>query len=446
MKKILILGAGMSSSTLIQYLLDCSDSEGWKITAADRNPELAKSKTNGHPNAEVLLLDIDNTSQLEQLIAGHDVVISMLPARMHPLVAQNCLKTATHMVTASYVSDEVKAMDAEARNKGIAMLNELGVDPGIDHMSAMKLLDSIRRQGGEILLFKSSTGGLVAPEYDNNPWNYKFTWNPRNVVLAGQGTSMFIRNGRHKYIPYHQLFKRVDKTTVLDYGEFEVYPNRDSLKYRSIYDLKDIPTIFRGTLRRPGFSRAWDVFVQLGMTDDTYQMQNPKDMTWRQFMNSFLRYDPHATVEDKLCAYLELPRNGEVMNKLQWLGIFDNTPIHMQEGTPAQILQKLLEEKWALHPGDRDMIAMQHIIEYRLNGKHKRITSSMVIKGKEKPHTAMSITVGTPVAIAVKLLLTGKIKLSGVHVPTRPEIYQPLLEELEETGVRFVDGEEDIEK
>ncbi|MFO8086556.1 MAG: saccharopine dehydrogenase C-terminal domain-containing protein [Bacteroidales bacterium] len=445
MKKILILGAGMSSSTLIQYLIDCSHRQGWKITVADRNPELAKSKTNGHANTEAILLDIDNSMQLEQLIAAHDVVISMLPARMHPMIAQSCLKTATHMVTASYVSDEVKAMDGEARSKGIAMLNELGVDPGIDHMSAMKLVDSIRQQGGEILLFKSSTGGLVAPEYDNNPWNYKFTWNPRNVVLAGQGTSMFIRNGRYKYIPYHQLFKRVEKTTVLDYGEFEVYPNRDSLKYRSIYDLKDIPTIFRGTLRRPGFSRAWDVFVQLGMTDDTYQMQNVTDMTWRQFVNSFLRYDPHAKVEDKLCAYLGLPRHGEVMNKLQWLGIFDDIPIDMEEGTPAQILQKLLEEKWALHPGDRDMIAMQHIIEYRLNGKHKRITSSMVIKGKEKPHTAMSITVGTPVAIAVKLLLKGKIKLSGVHVPTRPEIYQPLLEELEETGVRFVDEEEDIE-
>ena len=231
---------------------------------------------------------------------------------------------------------------------------------------------------------------------------------------------------------------------MLDYGEFEVYPNRDSLKYRGIYGLQNIPTIFRGTLRRPGFCQAWNVFVQLGMTDDTYQMQDVQNMTWRQFINSFLKYEPSKRVEDKVCEYLSLSPDGEIMQKLSWLGIFEDTPVEMTQGTPAQILQKLLEDKWALQPGDKDMIAMQHKIEYKLGSSHKRITSSMVTIGKEAPHTAMSITVGTPVAIAVKLLLTGKLNVTGVHVPTKPEIYKPILDEMEDVGIKFVDEVEDI--
>ena len=444
MKKILILGAGMSSSSLIKYLLDRTQEYNWKLTVGDKDVELAKSKVNYHENAEAIEFDISDDTRRRELISEHDVVVSMLPARIHPVVAEDCIAEKKHMVTASYVSDDLKAMDAKARENGIALLNELGVDPGIDHMSAMKLVDEIKEKNGELVLFKSSTGGLIAPEFDTNPWNYKFTWNPRNVVVAGQGTSMFIRNGRYKYIPYHKLFSRVEKTKVLNYGEFEVYPNRDSLKYREIYGLQAIPTIFRGTLRRPGFCRAWDVFVQLGMTDDTYQMQDVENMTWRQFINSFLKYEPSKRVEDKLCEYLDLSPDGEIVQKLSWLGIFEDKKVGMTQGTPAQILQKLLEEKWALQPGDRDMIAMQHKIEYKLGNKQKRITSSMVTIGQEAPHTAMSITVGTPVAIAVKLLLTGKIDVTGVHVPTKPELYKPILDEMEEAGIKFVDEEEDM--
>lgn len=434
----------MSSSSLIKYLLDRTQEYNWKLTVGDKDVELAKSKVNNHENAEAIEFDISDDTRRRELISEHDVVVSMLPARMHPVVAEDCIAEKKHMVTASYVSDDLKAMDAKARENGIALLNELGVDPGIDHMSAMKLVDEIKEKNGELVLFKSSTGGLIAPEFDTNPWNYKFTWNPRNVVVAGQGTSMFIRNGRYKYIPYHKLFSRVEKTKVLNYGEFEVYPNRDSLKYREIYGLQAIPTIFRGTLRRPGFCRAWDVFVQLGMTDDTYQMQDVENMTWRQFINSFLKYEPSKRVEDKLCEYLDLSPDGEIIQKLSWLGIFEDKKVGMTQGTPAQILQKLLEEKWALQPGDRDMIAMQHKIEYKLGNKQKRITSSMVTIGQEAPHTAMSITVGTPVAIAVKLLLTGKIDVTGVHVPTKPELYKPILDEMEEAGIKFVDEEEDM--
>ncbi|MFO8054803.1 MAG: saccharopine dehydrogenase C-terminal domain-containing protein [Bacteroidales bacterium] len=443
MQKILILGGGMSSSTLVQYLLDHSKTYDWAITLGDKDPELAGSKINGHERGKAVYFDIYDCEALRAQVRSHDVVVSMLPARMHPLVAACCIDERRHMLTASYVSSDIMAMDAKAREAGVALINELGVDPGIDHMSAMRLVDSIRAKGGKIQLFKSSTGGLIDPAFDNNPWRYKFTWNPRNVVLAGQGMSMFLRNGRYKYIPYHKLFSRVEKTRVLDYGEFEVYPNRDSLKYRAIYGLQDIPTIFRGTLRRPGFCKAWDTFVQLGMTDDTNVLKNLEGTGWRDFTNSFLRYDPVEKVEDKLCKYLSLEREGPEMKKLKWLGIFEDRPVGMTSGTPAQVLQRLLEEKWAMQPGDKDMIAMQHKIEYELDGKSKRITSSMITRGREAPHTAMSITVGMPVAIAVKLLLNGKIRETGVQVPTRPEIYQPILQELEENGIHFVEQQEE---
>ncbi|HBS87382.1 MAG: saccharopine dehydrogenase [Bacteroidetes bacterium GWF2_38_335] len=445
MKKILILGAGLSSSTMIKYLLDHSEENKWQIVVGDMDLDLAAKKVNGHPNGKAIKFDINNENLRFVEIEQADVVISMLPAKMHPLVAVDCVKTGTHMITASYVSPDMKALDEEAKLKGVALLNELGVDPGIDHMSAMKIIDGIRAKGGKVLAFRSNTGGLVAPEYDNNPWNYKFTWNPRNVVLAGQGVSRFIRDGRYKYIPYHQLYRRLQTTTVLNYGEFEIYANRDSLSYRETYDLQDIPTMFRGTMRRPGYCEAWNVFVQLGATDDTYVVENSENMTYRDYINSFLKYDRVKPVEEKLCEYLNLERNGSVMKKLEWLGVFENKPVGMSNATPAQILQKLLEEKWTLEPGDKDMIVMQHQIDYELNGVKKEIISSMVIKGQDNTHTAMSITVGLPLAIATRLFMTGEIKAEGVHVPTKPFMYEPILKELEEYGIRFIEEEKDID-
>src|SRR6056297_2427029 len=237
MKQILILGAGLSATSLINYLLEHAETEDWKIRLGDIDESLAASKINGHPRGESFGFDVNNEKQIAQEVNACDIAVSLLPASFHPLIARACVDLNKHMVTASYVSDEMKALDKEAKEKGLTLLNELGVDPGIDHMSAMRVIDKIRDEGGKLQVFKSSTGGLIAPEYDNNPWNYKFTWNPRNVVLAGQATACFIRNGRYKYIPYHQLFKRTETTSVLDFGEFEVYPNRDSLSYREIYGL-----------------------------------------------------------------------------------------------------------------------------------------------------------------------------------------------------------------
>ncbi len=445
MKKIFLIGAGLSASTLIKYLLDNSEKHNWKIRIGDKDVETVKNKIDGHKNAEAIEFDIYDEAQRESEIKNADLVISMLPARMHHLTAEACIKFKTNMVTASYISDKLKAMSEEVEKSGILILNEIGVDPGIDHMSAMRIIDRIHKDGGKITAFRSYTGGLVAPDYDNNPWNYKFTWNPRNVVVAGQGPAAQIMvNGKYKYIPYHQLFKRCERTNVKNYGEFEVYPNRDSLKYRKLYNLENIPTMVRGTMRRPGYSKAWDVFVQLGLTDDSYTLEGSEDMTYREFVNTFLRYHPNDTVEEKLCKYLNIDDDSAIMYKLRWLGIFEDKKIGLKNATPAKILQKLLEEKWKFEERDRDMLVMQHKFEYTLNGKQKEITSSMVIEGEDNVHTAMSSTVGLPLGIAVKLILTGKIKGKGILIPTTENIYKPVLDELCQYGIAFEESEKDL--
>jgi saccharopine dehydrogenase-like NADP-dependent oxidoreductase len=362
----------------------------------------------------------------------------MLPARFHPMVAEACLDAGRSMLTASYVSPEVRRLDYQARQKGLLLFNELGVDPGIDHMSAMRVINAIRAKGGKLTGFRSFTGGLIAPESDNNPWNYKFTWNPRNVVLAGQGTSMFMRDGLYKYVPYHQLYRTTEVTTVLDLGEFEVYPNRDSLQYREVYSLPDIRTMIRGTMRRPGYCEAWNVFVQLGMTDDSYTMDYAGHQTWKEFTESFLPAGS-GSVQERLAGYLNLPAKGIIMDKLAWLGLFDDEAVGLHNATPAQILQRKLEQKWALDPNDKDMIVMQHIFDYQVNGKKFQHKSSLIVIGKDQRQTAMAMTVGTPVAIATRLVLNGSIRAVGVQIPTSPEFYLPILNELEEYGIRFVE-------
>jgi saccharopine dehydrogenase (NADP+, L-glutamate forming) len=308
----------------------------------------------------------------------------------------------------------------------------------------MKVVDEIKEKGGKMIAFKSSTGGLIAPEYDNNPWNYKFTWNPRNVVVAGQGVSQYIMNGNLKYLPYHQLFDRVETTTVPGMGEFEVYPNRDSLKYRETYDLMDIPTMFRGTMRRPGYCKAWNVFVQLGMTDDTYVVENSENITYREFVNMFLAYDEKLSIEEKIISKFNITMDSDIMYRLKWLGLFENIKVGLKDATPAQILQKILVDKWILGENDKDLIVMQHQFDYELSGKKHRKISSLVVIGEDNVHTAMSITVGTPLAIATKLLLTGAINVTGVHTPVKKELYAPILEELEKYGIKFTEEEFEI--
>jgi len=445
MKKIFLIGTGLSSSTLIKYLLDNSEKHGWKLIAGDFDIETAKQKIGNHKNGKAIKFDVFDEAQRSSEIENADIVVSMLPARMHKMVAETCIKFSKNMVTASYVSDDIKALHNEAVKKGMIILNEMGLDPGIDHMSAMFIIDRIKNRGGELTAFRSYTGGLVAPKYDNNPWNYKFTWNPRNVVVAGQGSAaQIIVNGKYKYIPYHKLFLRTERTEVLESGEFETYPNRNSLMYRELYGLEEIQTMVRGTMRRPGFSRAWNVFVQLGMTDDTYTLEDSENMTFRDFTNTFLKYHVTDTVEQKVAKYIGMGEDSMRMYKLRWLGIFKNKKIGLRNATPAQILQHLLEQKWALDEEDKDMIAMQHKFEYVLEGKAKRITSSLVVEGQDTVHTAMSQTVGLPVGIGVKLILEGKIKKTGVHIPVATDVYTPILKELEDYGIKFIEEMETI--
>ncbi|MGE6354547.1 saccharopine dehydrogenase family protein [Flavobacterium sp. NPDC079362] len=439
MRSILIIGAGRSASSLIRYLLSKSESENLHIVVADMSLALAEKKTQHHPNATPLALNIFDTEERKSAIEKASIVISMLPAHLHIEIARDCLEFKKHLVTASYISDAMQALDEEAKKSNLIFMNEIGLDPGIDHMSAMKVIDEIRSKGGNMLLFESFCGGLVAPECDNNLWNYKFTWAPRNVVLAGQGgAAKFIQEGTYKYIPYGTVFRRTEFLEVEGYGKFEAYSNRDSLKYRSIYGLDDILTLYRGTIRRVGYSKAWNMFVQLGMTDDSYIMEDSENMSYRQFVNSFLPYHPTDSVEIKTRLILKIDQDDIMWDKLLELDLFNpDKKVNLPNATPAQILEKILSDSWTLEPNDKDMIVMYHKFGYILNGKKKQIDSKMVCIGDDQTYTAMAKTVGLPVAMATLLILNGKITTPGVQLPIRKEVYQPILKELEEYGVIF---------
>lgn len=443
MRNILIIGAGRSASSLIQYLLNKSDAENLRLTIADLSLELAAKKTHGHANATAIALDIFNADERKAAIQKADIVISMLPAHLHIEVARDCITYKKHMVTASYISDAMLSLDAAAKENNLIFMNEIGLDPGIDHMSAMKIIDEIRDKGGKMLLFESFCGGLVAPESDDNLWNYKFTWAPRNVVLAGQGgAAKFIQEGTYKYIPYHKLFRRTEFMEVEGYGRFEGYANRDSLKYRSIYGLDDILTLYRGTIRRVGFSKAWNMFVQLGMTDDTYVIDNSDTISYREFTNLFLPYHPTDSVEIKLRMQLGIEQDDIMWDKLLELDLFNPDKIvALPNATPAQILQKILSDSWTLQPTDKDMIVMYHKFGYELDGVQRQIDSKMVTIGDDQTYTAMAKTVGLPVAMATLQILNGNITKPGVQLPLSKEVYLPILEELETYGVVFREQE-----
>ncbi|WP_149205668.1 saccharopine dehydrogenase family protein [Flavobacterium johnsoniae] len=439
MRSVLIIGAGRSASSLINYLLKKSETENLHLVVADLSLALAEKKTQKHPNATPIALDIFNTKERQTAIEKASIVISMLPAHLHIEIAKDCILFKKHLVTASYISDAMQALDPEVKKNNLIFMNEIGLDPGIDHMSAMKVIDEIRSKGGKMLLFESFCGGLVAPESDNNLWNYKFTWAPRNVVLAGQGgAAKFIQEGTYKYIPYSALFRRTEFLEVEGYGKFEAYSNRDSLKYRSVYGLDDVLTLYRGTIRRVGFSRAWNMFVQLGMTDDSYILEGSENMSYRQFINSFLPYHPTDSVEIKTRLILKIDQDDIMWDKLLELDLFNpDKKVNLPNATPAQILEKILTDSWALEPEDKDMIVMYHKFGYELNGEKKQIDSKMVCIGDDQTYTAMAKTVGLPVAMATLLILNGKITTPGVQLPIKKEVYEPILKELEEYGVIF---------
>lgn len=444
MRTILILGAGRSASSLIQYLIGHASAQQWRITVADKDPGHASAMVAKGPDvASGMALDASDAEARSAVIARHDLVISMLPAFMHLDVLKDCLRLRKHVITPSYVPDALWPMDGEFKAAGLVVLNEMGLDPGIDHMSAMRVLDRIRAEGGRMEEFESYTGGLVAPESDDNPWGYKFSWNPRNVVLAGQGgAAKYIRDGSVKYIPYHKLFKQTVRVEVEGFGAFDGYANRDSLKYRSHYGLDEIPTLLRGTLRKAGYCQAWDALVQLGCTEDGFSMELDDKATWPDYLDAFLPHCQECATRENLANYLGLEHHGEVMRKLDWLGLFDNKhPIGVRGRSPAATLQHLLEQKWKLGPHDKDMVVMWHRFRYTVEGQHQTIHASLGVIGEDQVNTAMARTVGLPIAMACKLLMNGSITDRGVLLPLKPWIYEPILDELEDYGVVFTEEE-----
>jgi saccharopine dehydrogenase-like NADP-dependent oxidoreductase len=444
LKKILVLGAGRSSIYLIEYLLKHAEHNGWQVTIADLYEAAAKQKAGDSPVARAIGLDLKDAAALRNEVAAADVVVSLMPADMHIHVAQLCLELSKSMFTASYISDAMKAMEEEVAAKGLLFLNEIGCDPGIDHMSTMELIDGIRAKGGVIKALYSYTGGLVARDCDTNPWHYKFSWNPRNVVMAAQpGPARYLANDYIRFKPYNRIFREFESVEVPDFGPLDAYANRDSLPYKDYYDLASAHTILRATFRYPDFCQGWAILVFLGLTNDQLQLQNCDQLNYRDFLNMFLPPDDSFTVREGFERLLRERMNldeaqiATTLVQFDYLDFFSDSKFKRTNGSPADLLLEMLERKWQLAPGDRDLIVMHHRLDYELAGQIKSETSTLLLEGENENYTAMAKTVGLPLAISVRLFLEEKLPLKGVLIPTHKALYEPIMEELKKYGVQF---------
>ena len=440
MKSILIIGAGRSATSLIAYLLNQAGKYNWHIRVADQDFNLASEKVGGHPKGSAITLDINNRNQRRKLINDADIVVSMLPPQLHDLVAYECLDLNSHLLTASYLSPEMVKMHRKAEDRGLLFLVEMGLDPGIDHMSAMEMINDIKDSRGELVSFKSFTGGLISKENDDNPWHYKITWNPRNVVLAGRRTARYRQDGLIKYLPYQQLFQNAGIIRINGHGQFEIYPNRDSLTYATVYDLQNIPTIIRGTLRHIGFCKGWAALVRLGLTDDDLMIEKGAFTDYRDLLHAFLP-EGEENIDRKIRTRIGNCSN-QVIEQITWL--FDKTPVPVKYASMATLLEDLIVEKWSLKAEDKDMVVMHHEVEYWQDQIKWRRSVSMIKHGLDSMKTAMTDLVGLPLGICTKLLLKGDLKVRGVHLPLLREIYQPVLKELSDLGILFQDQKEII--
>jgi saccharopine dehydrogenase-like NADP-dependent oxidoreductase len=437
MNRILILGAGRSSSALIDYLLQNAQQHDWFVTVGDQSLEAAKEKVAGNARARGVYFDAAKADLCEYFISENDVVISMLPPDKHETIAKDCLRLKKHFLNASYLTSNITSLNKEVKENGLLFLCEMGLDPGIDHMSAMQKIHELRAKKTTIISLKSYCGGLIAPGSDTNPWYYKFTWNPRNVVLAGQRTAKFLQEGTYKYIPQNRIFTDIETITIKGYGKFEAYANRDSLSYIRPYGIEDVKTVFRATLRKEGYCHSWNALVLLGLTDDSYIIPNSKTLTYSNWVSSYLSSSHKSDIKKAVSDFLGLKPTDTIIKNLEWVGLFSDAKINLDAVSPAEILLNLLQQKWAMQPQDKDMVVMRHVFEYTENKKNHALTSTMILEGTDSHHTAMAKTVGLPLAIATKLLLTGKLKLKGVLIPVHKEIYEPVLAELHEHGILF---------
>ncbi len=443
MKKVLILGAGRSAPSLIHYLLDHAARDGYTVAVGDRDPNLAAAQVGDHPSGVAIAVDAGDEAGLSSLASGFDLVVSLMPPALQPRVARACLAARRSMVSASYLDDETRQLDGEAREKGIAILTELGLDPGIDLMSAMELIQRLHDAGAVIESFESYGSGVPAPDtVDSNPLRYCVTWNPRNVVMAAHDGAQFLHQERLHIVPWHRIFDATWPIEVPGVGTLDAYPNRDSLSYRRIMGLDTVQTLVRGTLRFPGWCETWHQVVRLGLPNEGVEIPNLPQMSWADLVEAFMpAHDTsEAALDLRVAKLLGLDANGLAMNNLRWLGLFSDDKIGGRANTAAQAMSQLLQDRLALPATGRDMVILHHSLTARYpeeGDRRETIRSTLVELGEVGGINAMARTVGLPAGIAARLLLRGDLEVTGCALPVQRCIYQPLLRELEAEGVRF---------
>jgi saccharopine dehydrogenase-like NADP-dependent oxidoreductase len=436
MKNILLFGAGKSATCLIDYLLTNAPRQKWHVTVVDSDLMLIKSKTGKSYYVTPVAIDIRDQQARQALVEETDLVISLLPPSLHILVAKDCLQYRKHLLTASYTDPEVKKLQKDIQKAGLLFMYEMGLDPGIDHMSAMKVIHSIEKKGGLIYSFKSYCGGLISPESNDNPWQYKITWNARNIVLAGQSGATYKDKGKVKELNHEQLFDQSKTIVIPGLGKLAYYPNRDSLAYMSSYNLDNIPTFMRATLRYPDFCEGWSAVIRLGLTDDSRKIQTD-NLSFFKWATQHVKTDKQMSNEENVALFLGVSSKSKVIRQLKYLGLLNGEVINQGEQTNANVLQQAMESRLGMSPNDKDMIVMMHEIEFERRNIATRMHSYMIVQGEDNLRTAMAKTVGLPLGITAKLLLQDKIALTGLHIPVMPEVYNPVLKELEEHDIRF---------
>jgi saccharopine dehydrogenase-like NADP-dependent oxidoreductase len=434
MKKILVIGAGLVAGPLVKYLLDRTDHS---VVVADIEIERARRLVAGHPRGEARFLSVDDGTALGAEVGRADLVISMAPYAFHPVIAAAAVEAGKHMVTASYVSPAMRELDGRAREKGVIVLNELGLDPGIDHMEAMRIIHEVHGAGGRVLSFTSYCGGLPAPEANTNPFGYKFSWSPRGVLLASKNSAKYLKDGRLVTIPAEALFANPETISMPGLADFEGYPNRDSVSYREVYGIPEARDVLRGTLRYPGWCRTMMKVGQLGLLEET----PVKDRAGQRYRDLAAELAGAGAGEDAKAAVarkLGLEPGSDVLGRLEWLGLFSDEPIPVAKGSAFDILAARMVERLQYAEGERDMVVLQHVfLAESRDGRRERITSTLIDFGIPHGDSSMSRTVGLPAAIGARLVLEGRIAETGVRVPVTPDIYDPILDELATLGIRF---------
>ena len=436
MLRVVIFGVGKSSSYLIKKLQDISSTISLHITLADKNWNQLPENCKNHKDTTYKLVDINNSDETKNLIVSQNLVISMLPAHLHINIAKLCLKNKKELLTASYISEEMQQLDTQARENGLLFLNEMGVDPGLDHMSAMSIIDTLKTKEATINSFYSHTGGLIS-KYTPNNWNYKFTWNPKNVITAGSDGAVFLKNSEKKHLDYNEIFSEIIPVKINN-KIYDSYANRNSLKYIKKYNLEGINNLYRGTLRHHNYCYAWNVFVQLGMTNDVHLLTFNEDATRKDFITYF--FNTNILTETSFCKKNNITKENSLFKKFDLLGFFNNDKtLTINKGTAADILLSILLEEWKMEKNDKDILLMQHQINYSIDGINYKTKSEISILGEDNQYTAMAKTVGAPMFETALLMLHNKIELTGVHIPTTPVIYRPVLDKLKKHGLNFIE-------